>query len=975
MTNTNELSALQYKYEWNDHLQMLYEDFIRRNNKEEWIFFLRRPELAQPEISEEIAVFVLRYITQIGNISLEIVKLVENVFHYIDNRKKYEKMVGYEYMELYETCLVTEKEFPPYELFGEYDNGKNYDDYLNKFNDIYFGLESGIDPEELKPMLKDLQSLDIEHPYYALIESELYVMNGAWAEAADCLKSLEDGYYKNKQMGHVLFEMEQFEMAEECYSAAMEQNAGLHDVNVMGDYIACKWYTGKYLEAFETANRFIDMGYEFNILPVKKQLLSQLTELLMEKGKAYELTESEMLIIKEYYKQYEDYETVIRMGELGWKKGYKDGSWTVDTIEAYFEMGRYEPAQSIIDMVNDGRKMLSAADRFKVREVKARLLFAQDKIAEAYEIMETLCTMPESTMKQKFILAGMYRTTGNYSDAIKILRYLRFYSKYNLSYSYELGRCLMLEGEPEHAYDLFLYVFNEDPEFKRAGFYMVETAADMAKKEKAVEHLKKASKYMTDYERRYLEGEIEELNRNFEAAKNIYEDLINEYTAGLYPEKFLYDIYVRFFLVQEAMDVRIKPLIEAIKNTLRRLQEADELWVYFAEFLERIDADPKEYERCYSYALKANKFNKAAIVNLARIYSCQEKWDLAIDMCNKLITYAGENEAYYYRANFELEMGAYDQCIKDLTHYEKNGGDVNNCHITRQELAKRQGDYEEAIKHIEARLENRKVSEVPCYDDMAICLCKLGRWQEAAELMDIVCETSKYPGFHGILYHIRKYNGDFKGAREALKRLKKLCGVSLLNDDYNLLQVKLMLDSGMGMATQTVAEGIASTEGERLCAVLELLYGSSTKAIRLFNKLIKKEPEEVENYIWCALALQMKGKKESAEKIADYGLNVFEKAYGKIEISTRPNRFYQYGMLKMLSGKAAEAREIFQKALKLPTCPESACTGCYKAHCGLGILYALNGHNSAAASEFDESLRIRPYNTICKKIRSKLLKK
>lgn len=107
-------------------------------------------------------------------------------------------------------------------------------------------------------------------------------------------------------------------------------------------------------------------------------------------------------------------------------RAFEDGSWTVDMAEAYFEMKEYEQAQSIVDMVYDGRKKLKTSDLMKIREIKARLLFANGRPKAAYEIMRVLCGRADSTMKQKFILAKMYEKTGRLKDAIEILSLLRF---------------------------------------------------------------------------------------------------------------------------------------------------------------------------------------------------------------------------------------------------------------------------------------------------------------------------------------------------------------------------------------------------------------------------------------------------------------------------------------------------------------------------------------------------------------------
>lgn len=76
----NQLKTQQYSMEWNDHLQELYANFGRRNSLEEWAYFLNRPEMSNPKTAEEIGASILDYILDIGNISLNIIKALEETF-------------------------------------------------------------------------------------------------------------------------------------------------------------------------------------------------------------------------------------------------------------------------------------------------------------------------------------------------------------------------------------------------------------------------------------------------------------------------------------------------------------------------------------------------------------------------------------------------------------------------------------------------------------------------------------------------------------------------------------------------------------------------------------------------------------------------------------------------------------------------------------------------------------------------------
>ena len=124
------ITGLQYKLEPMDHLYKIYGEFGRRNDVNEWIYFFRRPEFADEKIFESIAEQLLGYMVKYSNISQEIVKMIEDTFHFARDREKYEKIVGYEATETYCRYLLENKEFPPFDLFGEFDEEKNYDGFL-----------------------------------------------------------------------------------------------------------------------------------------------------------------------------------------------------------------------------------------------------------------------------------------------------------------------------------------------------------------------------------------------------------------------------------------------------------------------------------------------------------------------------------------------------------------------------------------------------------------------------------------------------------------------------------------------------------------------------------------------------------------------------------------------------------------------------------------------------------------------------
>ena len=970
--DNNGITGLKYSLEPMDHLYKIYGEFGRRNDINEWIYFFRRPELANEKMYESIGKQLLGYMVQYGNISQEIVKVIEDTFHFARDREKYEKTIGYEAMETYCRYLLENREFPPFDLFEGYDEDKNYDSFIYEFREMFFNYSTE-EAAEYRSRLDDLKDMGIYHPYLAFLDSEYYVLCGEWQAAADSLNSIEDCYHKYMSQGFLFSRKGLYEMAEACYEKAMEERGSNFDPALVAEYLRSKWESGKEADALFAADKFEEAGYGHVVMPIKQMFLTELGKVIMEKGETQQLSEGEFILLKEMYKSYGDFESVKKLADLSWKKAFEDESWTIDMAEACFETGDFEQAQKIIDMVYDGKKKITSAGRLKIREIKARLLFEQGRIADAYEIMENICSRPESTIIQKYNLAGMYMTTGKFKSASTLLSKLRYESSGNFFYTYDLAMCSMKLEKHEKALALFMQVYSEIPELGRAAFHIVECAVELKDDKEVKQAMNIVKENLSFYEIRYFNGLILEMNGEFKEARETYKKLIDEYKEDLFPEQLLYDLYVRYFLMVAETNGRVGAMIKEMQGVLERYPKAAELWIYLAEFHEMTEYMEENIEHCYRMALKAEPFNTNALLGLLNVYieagDSRKIWD----MSNKLVEYTDKPEGYLLRAESGYDIGKTEQCMCDFNKYEQMGGDKNDVLDTRADIALMLGEYEEAYKGYEEKLKNKTSSDIPCYDKLALCMCKLGRYDEAVDTLDIACETSRIADHHMMLYKIQMYMGDFNGAKETLKRYSKIFDINkLFDDDYVIMNAWLLTEAGKALQAESVAESIASREGERLCGIHEMLHMNFKKAAKMFKKLVKKEPDEVENYMWCALASHLCGAKGDAEMVARQGLEVLHKEIGEIEAMTVPYFMCQYAFLKMLCGENGAAVDMFNKALSVPTCKDYPCSACYEAHYGKAMNHLLNGNYQDAKLEFDEALRIKPANIVCRTMRKLL---
>lgn len=982
----NAISKVEYKLEWVDHLFEIYRDFKRRNDIGEWMMFFRRPELAIPEEYEKIAEEVFRYLTGTGNIAQKIVRYIETVFHYCDTAWKYEKLAGFEAMEVYRRYLLGAEEFPPYHLFEGDDETKDYDSYLECFRDTYFGFEAETKEEcieEYKRRLEYLRSTEIRHPYIALLESQYYVLCEEYSIALSTLQNMEDSYHKFMNMGILFTALEDYISGETCFERALSkgENQNLEPM-LIRDYILCTWHTGKQAEALQLANQFAAEGYEHVVLDIKQEILEELCGLIREKGEDADLSEGECLIFKEYLLLIENYEAVIELGKMSWEKGYQSGSWTVDMAEAYFETGQYEQAKRIVDLVYDGQRSLEPEERLKIREMKAKLLFEQGRIADAYEIMQSLCRRKGGMMAQKFSLAKMYSRTGRWNDAIDILKRLRFDSPWNAQYTYELARCLHLRGQEEDIEQvcyLFIQAYQMLREsgrmpFEKLPYYIVQSAIDGGKADEAEEMLETLQEQIPECYIRYLKGQFLEANEEYDKAKDAYYRLAQDFRSEPYPKELLYDVYLRYFLMREETGGRVFSLMSEMEKVVQEYPDAADIWLILGELHENSDVKAERITMCYERALQADPYNERAMISLINRYIIESRWNQVYELSDRNVLYSGTDDAYLSRAQSALELGKISQCLKDLAEFEKRGGDKRRTKPFRGRIAMQQGDYETALSCYQELQKEKQTDEVPFYDDIALCMCKLGRFEEAESMLDIVCESSKNYIFHYRLYQIQMHCGKFKELKYTLKRMRKMCGLghAVVDDFYGSLQTSFLLESGNLLLAEGLSQTITSSEGEELNGIIELLERNYIGATRIFKKLAEKYTDEIDHYSWTALTLHLRGKHEERMQWAEKGLAVFRKNYGEAADNLRPDLLCQYGFLKAMHGEFQEARDAFRKALEIPACSESICSECYEAWYGLGVCCAVEGRPDQAYKAFENSLKIKPCNKVCRTMMKRL---
>ena len=970
-----EIKKVEYKQEWMDHLDVLYGSFIRRNDPNEWFYFLRRPEFAQKEKALEISHEILRYVLTYGLISRKIVQLLEDTFHYLDQEEYFLDTYSLGMFDHYRQDLLTWEEFPPYRLFEPLDENANYDQFLVMFAELY-----GTDPsdeEQYLQNLKNLQNTGITHPYIALAECHFFLAKKEYAKALEALRGMENSYDKFYAAGDIFMDLGMYPEAEEQFEAAEKLHPAGYDRNLLYGIFFSKYYGGKWQEAKDFAERAENMGYEPFVMPLKLKLLEDSCKKLLGDRNVEELSEDECLVVCEYVMLTGQYEQAIRICKKNRSAGSANGFWTVNLAEAYLAIGQQPFAEELIEACYKGNILLSGEDFDRIREMKARLLFQKGQAADAYEIIEALCNKYPNKMRYRLTYAAMCMISGRISEAVRIYSSLRFHVPENPFFAYELGRCMMKQEKYKRAHALFELALKNDPDFSRALYEMAQVSIDEGNLEDAKNETDLLYGKIEEKRRSYLKGQICEMEEKFREAKEIYRKLIEEERAekNNADQEFLHLVYERYFLMREATGAVVISQIRNLENTLKEVPDCAQLWMMLGETHEDCEVKPEQAISCYRKAYEADPYHEGALAKVIDYEIDKENWQNALVYCERMITNTGNRDYYLVQAGCAMELGLDEAFAGDIAAYVRQGGDERETYELCSAYAMKKGNYDKAIEIYEKQLDDRASGEIPCYAEMAICLCKQGKSGEAEAVLQAAIDSGgNNPEWLYTLYEIQRSMGNFKGASRTLKRIRKNAGVTVFNDDYGELSVRLFLEEGRLAIAGKMAESLSSYDGEKLCAILYVLRGNYRSAMRLLRKLIDREPEELEYYSWMVLCQALWGKRSGAADYAKQGLKAFAEKHVSVEKLSRPDHLCQYGFFLYFAGSPQQAYEIFGRAVTTVPCHDEICSRCYEAYYGIGLCKAFDHDREASQEAFEKSLQIQPHNTVCRKLSENLLK-
>lgn len=962
-----------YSLEIEDHLYELYGDFQRRNSMDEWNFFLQRPELSDANTFDEVSKQLLSYLLDCGNIKQEIVQHLEDHFHYTKRIDYYAEAFSYNAMEYYGQALLTREECPPIGEFGDLLPDADYDGFIEKFRELYYDNDYDT-PETYLTELNKLKQFEIYHPYMALLESEYFARCLDAENAMAVLRAMKPCYHRHLALGLLCVELEYYAEGEESLRYAWELHKGRVDSAFVEGMFIALFCQGKHGEALAFSDKMEAVGFGAVLADYKKEVLASFYEYAGEKVQQEPLEDEEISLIFAYLKLEKEYDKIIALGEKQRDAGRLSQRDWLTFIEACILSDRAEAAAENIKAAFENVSAFDERALVQMKVLRAQVHFLQRETAKAYEIMDELYQRDVFDIKQLEVYGQMCRMTGRYQTAEKIYSRLRFEMPQNPEYTIELAKIFLNQDENRRAYRLCKNGMERFWEEEELAFICVQALIDDGDDMRAKMALRKAKDLLSEGKYKFLKGQLAEMDEAYGKAKNIYGGLLTGTFADAIEPKLREDIYYRYFLMMIEEEIDVHDFFPKLDRAIAKLSSNSKLYQLYGEVQEATMEDTIAAKKYYKLALEANPYNNEALLKLMSLctetHCNDEAWEYA--SCHVINTDSAD--AYMLRAHIGLDAGRFDSFSTDVERYIQRGGNKGEAWDIAASHAMKTENYEKALECYEKVLEYGISDEIPCYEEIATCYCKMGRYKDAVNLLQQAVLQEDYADFYPLLMEIQMYIGDFGGAKRTLEDFRKASGLSKTDDTYIFYRAMQLLGEGKFKTLVFTCASNEDNEVNYLNAQAWLLNGNYKMAIGAFSILHEADENNLDIMCWLALAFALYGDFDQAKSVAARARGRFKSIHGEPETVNRSDLLCQYGLLQTLCGKPERAAFAFEKAMTVPTCQEEICQQCHEAHYGMGLLHGLCGEKEAAKEAFDKAIAMSPYNSVYKALKGQLTK-
>ncbi|MSR92027.1 J domain-containing protein [Inconstantimicrobium porci] len=651
---------------WLKKVDYVYSRFSQRISCDDWEQLLKDDICFCLDTKEDASMALLEYLMDHCFMPQKIWVLLNQHFGWMDNKQDlYEEFPEEGFID-YVEHRIEYADSLNYELFSEIDDSNDYDEWIR----LYYQISRELRENKTEQIEKDfamMQSLNIKHPYQAILNIKYLVLQSKLDEAATIAENLIQRY--SDEPG-VIYAMAKVRLHQENYNEALKYYKMMLDItpdnyNCLRDIADCKLSLGDYEEAKKIYHDLIDRNnYDKYVRGQLEKVNDKIIQLM--KGDFDKSNSDKML-------------------KLGW---------------CLYENGRYD---EILDLV----KSVDKEDEARFYNLLGRTYKELNRYSEALEYYKKCCYILENEDKQGRHLPYIYGEIGKMYAALEEYEKAIEYCDKALDMNHEdiaaldLKACALAKMEQykeslkyfdkcidinDKYFEVLLHRSNLlselgydadalsdaekaeelEPRFSECYVMQMKLYCEHEQFDDALEVYHRAEEYdaVTDKTKLYRAKAVFGKRKN-KKAKTILNEILNNIEENGDTCKILAEVYGELALVY---------------SKLQKSEQADE---YINKAIEIAPENPHLY-------------NKAGI-----IFDNKRKWETAIEYYKKAIEIMGDRARAEFFTNIALSFIKLKQYDEAINYY----GQAIELYPHNSELYVKKARAHELIKQYDEAME------------------------------------------------------------------------------------------------------------------------------------------------------------------------------------------------------------------------------------------------------------------------------
>lgn len=817
--------------QWVSRAAELYAKLSTRKDVSLWAELFEDDIFQSLEEEENCRNKLLRFLMEHFRLPSEVWKLFDKKMHLAEDAASLREIFPADFIN-YVVSRCERGEDLDFDLFTGADDAA-YDLFVNYYDDCWQALQEE-KPKEAEKLLEEAAGLGITHPAMEICRGLLYLKQEKTDKAVAHMQALYERYPKDDMVAYhtaeTYWKLEQHDKAADIYLKLKAENEKHYMANVR----LTQWYyeTGRYQEAKKCAEAVLSVGADDSFMETLTKVNAMLEHDLLEAWKKENKWESALELCW-CYLQDGSTSRGLRLAKEIEKliSDEKQAEYAGLMAKLLVEQGEYDDAIAMSDIWENRLKEKMPKDDTEEERKKD-----EDRIRQSYMIrMQSYRFLgyhdktyfPKAVEQIEAVETGTPKDIGLLLDKAQILMEMEEYER-SLEITAKLIEEYQVYAAAASAMEVYRRQWNASGVVQNARICIQRFPSYI----RAYDHLGRV----------FLDlGETEELQKLLdEAEKNKIE--------SPYLEAYRYQM------------TKKPPEAEELDRKLEIFQK---------EYQEKVERGEREFyklglpiinEYLYwypgAYMLRRRAGFHRSAMQYEQALADYEK-ALAEEPGNP---YIHSNMAYIYRRQGEYEKALYHIKLAVLYAEEEAWKNILYCNMAKIYMLL--GDNEQALKCFEY-YEAHSDKDTSHMDDMAECLARLGRTEEAARKLALYYRKSDseyYDGYLKALAEIWHNAGDFERLKQMLASWKKEKKIETANAGW----IKRTLKIG-NTDTDTI-DYFCSAAWEAL------RQGDGKSAIELFREQIrlseikdKNGKTGLEDMIFAAI---LHGDREEGEKCA-----------------------------------------------------------------------------------------------------------